>query len=328
MWEHDENKLALLELYVTGNLRQRAGQKEAWAELNGLRWTRRTSRRGWLELVPEHKPTVQNLLDRIWPGWQQEWQALTDAGLNPTPEDWRRWQDQLRAGQVGELPGRLNRRTALSTVAPHSKANLNQARRQALGDTTVTSDGIIRLRPPAGLYLLRGGVVFDAVTIASVLGEVAVTERALLDGTLIAGPVRAILSVENLGPYQDIEQPEGWLIVHVPGWDTAMLRLLLRLFQNTPVIHFGDLDPAGIRIYRHLRQMHPNLKWAVPDFWEEYISHRALPGTWPDYLDLADAPPLVNELASRSLWLEQEAIILDSRLKAALEGMILSNLAE
>jgi hypothetical protein len=179
---------------------------------------------------------------------------------------------------------------------------------------------MVRLRPPSGVSFVRGDVRIDATKVAGVLGEVAVTERALLDGTLLDGPVRAVLLVENLGPYQDLDPPDGWLVVHVPGWDTATVRLFLAQLREVPIVHFGDLDPAGVRIVRHLRQIHSDLKWAVPDFWGEYIGNRALPGEWPEDLDLDDAPALIRDLAHRNLWLEQELIAVDPRLRAALEA--------
>lgn len=320
MWERDEDRLALLELLEAGSLRRRTGQGEAWTLLDQLPWTRRTGRRDEFELVPEHHNTLIELLDRVWPDWRLGSLALADRGLGPTPSDWRRLQDLLRADGVADLPERLNRRTATSAVAPHSKSNLSLIRRAALGDTTVTRDGIVRLRPPSGLRFVRGDAAIDAAEIAGILGEVAITERALLDGTVLDGPVRAALLVENLGPYQDLEPPDGWLIVHVPGWDTATVRLFLGLLAHVTVVHFGDLDPAGVRIVRHLRQIHSGLKWAVPDFWGEYIGKRALPGEWPVELDLDGAPALIRELASRSLWLEQELIAVDPRLRAALEA--------
>ena len=320
MWERDEDRLALLELFQTGCLRRRTGQAEAWTMLEELPWTRRTGRRDEIELIPEHRYTLAQLLDRVWAGWKLVSEALTERGLNPIPADWRRLRDLLQAEEVGDLPERLNIRTATSAVAPHSKSNLSLIRRAALGDTTVTRDGIIRLRVPERVRFVRREHAIDATEVGNILGEVAVTERALLDGTVLDGPVRAVLLVENLGPYQDLDQPDGWLVVHVPGWDTATVRLFLPLLPDVPVVHFGDLDPAGVRIAQHLREHRTGLKWAVPEFWGEYVEKRGLPGEWPDDLDLDDAPALIRDLANRSLWLEQELIAVDPRLRAALEG--------
>jgi hypothetical protein len=268
----------------------------------------------------DHRPTLIELLDRVWPRWRVESKALADKELSPTPGDWRRLHDLLRAERVPDLPGRLNQRTATSAVAPHSKSRLSPTRRAALRGTTTTRDGIIRLRPPPGLCFVRGNASIEATKITGILGEVAITERALLDGTVLEGAVRAALLVENLGPYQDLEPPDGWLIVHVPGWDTATVRLFFGLLHDVPIVHFGDLDPAGVRIVRHLRDIRSGLKWAVPGFWAEHLEKRALPGAWPDDLNLDGAPPLIHDLADRGLWLEQELIAVDPRLRAALEA--------
>jgi hypothetical protein len=209
----------------------------------------------------------------------------------------------------------------MAAVAPHSKSGLTAIRRQALGDTVVTRDGIVRLRPPTGMRFRKDHVAINAEDVANLLGEVAITERALLDGTIVEGPLRAALLVENRGAYEDVEAPEGWLLVHVPGWDTATVRIFLARLPLVPIVHFGDLDPAGVRILRHLQQIEPRIRWAVPEFWREYIDKKGLPGEWSEDLSLEDAPVLIHELARRRLWLEQEPIAIDSRLGAALEAI-------
>ncbi len=138
----------------------------------------------------------------------------------------------------------------------------------------------------------------------------------------MVGAVKAVLLVENLGPFQDLPPLDGWLVVHVPGWDTSTVRLLLDQLPHSPVVLFVDLDPAGVRIARHLRAAVPNLIWAVPPIWEEYVDSKGLQGKWPPALNLADAPVLIQELARRRIWLEQEVIVLDTRLRAALESAI------
>lgn len=128
--------------------------------------------------------------------------------------------------------------------------------------------------------------------------------------------------MENRGPYLDVHPPENWLVAHVPGWNTATLRLLLEQLTGTPVAHFGDLDPNGVRIAAHLRSIHPDIRWVVPDFWREYVQKRGRRLTWPDSLRLENAPSLVRELARAGLWLEQESLVLDPRLCSALEDCI------
>jgi len=166
----------------------------------------------------------------------------------------------------------------------------------------------------------RGALDLSAV--AAVLGEVAIPEGALAGGLELEGPIRAALLVENLGAFCDLSAVDGWLLAHVPGWDTTAARLLLGRLTHVSVVHFGDLDPNGVRIFQHLRGLHAGLRWFVPWFWEEYVETKALPCPWPDDIDLGDAPGLVRQLAEQGLWLEQEPIVVDPRTPAALEEML------
>jgi hypothetical protein len=155
-----------------------------------------------------------------------------------------------------------------------------------------------------------------------VLGEVSIPERALLDGLAFEGAIRAVLLVENLGAWRDLSPPPGWLLAHVPGWDTATVGHLLDRIEGIPVVHFGDLDPNGVRIFLHLRRRASNLKWFLPEFWFELVDVCGLPTTWPQDLDLDFAPAPVRALAARGLWLEQERIVFDPRMVEALEAVL------
>jgi hypothetical protein len=320
MWEREQDRIALLELLTTGRLRRRSQQAEAWTLLGEMPWTRRTGRRDEIELIAQDR--LLELVERVWPEWRLVAEALSQRQLNPTPSGWRRLRDIMRAQHVTQLPMRLNRRTATAAVAPHSKSTLSGFRRTALGATEVTRDGLVRLRPPANLQLVRGSATLDATDITDMLGEVCITERALLDGTLLQGNIKAVLLVENLGPYRDLTPPLGWLLAHAPGWDTATVSLLLKQLRHVPVLLFGDLDPAGVRIAQHLQRIRADVIWVVPDFWSQYVPSNSLPGAWPEDLPLAGAPNLVAHLAQSGLWLEQEVIALDPRLVGALESMI------
>ena len=77
--------------------------------------------------------------------------------------------------------------------------------------------------------------------------------------------------------------PDGWMAVHVPGWNISTApRLLDGTDASIDLVHFGDLDPEGVKIGNHLREHYPRLRWAVPDFWHECVPDRALRGTWPE----------------------------------------------
>ena len=323
MWDRDDNRLAILELYTYGHLHLRQSQTEAWRWLSELPWTRRTGRRDEFALVEDRRGDLERLLTQVWPEWRDALARLEAAGLPVSERGWREILDKQRGVDLPLLPPRLNLRTAAAQVGPHSKASLSTTRREALAEVDLTRDGIVRMRPNNGLLVQRGESSIDAERLADLTGEVVVTERAFVDGTTLAGILpRAVLLVENLGPYLDLAAPSGWLVVHVPGWNTATVRVLLDRLGDVPLVHFGDLDPNGVRIAAHLRTARPGLRWAVPDFWREHVPGRTQRLAWPEDLVWIDAPDLVRELAQAGLWLEQETIALDPRLRNALEQVL------
>ena len=319
IWESGNARLALLELLSQGTLKRREAQVEAYEHLAELPWTRATGRRDEIGVVVERRAELAGLIDRVWPTWSTVLAELVAAALPPTPTGYRRLLDSERAAAMPELPERINRRTAAALTASHAKVTLTEARRGALGETDPTHDGAIRIRPPTGLSARTARGAVDLGGIAAVLGEVSIPERALLDGLAFEGTIRAVLLVENLGAWRDLPRPPGWLVAHVPGWDTATVGRFLDRLSTVPVMHFGDVDPNGVRIMLHLRRRAPSLKWFLPEFWFELADMWALPAMWPRDLDLQLAPARVRELAGRGLWLEQERIVLDPRLPDALE---------
>ncbi len=324
MWKTPDERLALLELLACGTLKRRRSQGAAFDALAELPWTRATGRRDELGLVDRRRGELVALIDRVWPDWSGSLADLTALGAPPTPEGWGRLLEARRAAELPELPERLNRRTAAALAARHSKSPLTAGPRAALGETEATRDGTIRLRPPAGLFARTRSGRVDLSAVARVLGEVALPERAFLDGLELEpeSGLRALLLVENLGAWRDLPAPAGFLIAHVPGWDTATVAHLLDRLTHVPAIHFGDLDPNGVRILRHLRERRADLRWFVPSFWAEHVERHGLKTRWPVDLDLSDAPALVRELAARGLWLEQERIVVDARIGEALEAAV------
>ena len=216
IWESDNARLALLELLSRGTLKLRRNQSEAYDALAELPWTRATGRRDEIGVVEDRRKELVGLIDRVWPAWRDVLADLAAAGLPPTPDGYGQLLDIERAAVIPELPERINRHTAAALIASHSKASLTESRRGALGRTDTSHDGAIRLRPPAGLSARTANGVIDLSGIATVLGEVSIPERALLDGLAFEGDIRAVLLVENLGAWRDLSQPPGWLLAHVP----------------------------------------------------------------------------------------------------------------
>lgn len=311
--------MALLELRSRRALRKRRSQSDAFQALSELAWTRATGRRDEIALVDERESNLSSLLSRVWPDWKVDLADLDAYGLPPTPEGYRRLLDARRAESIPDLPDRINRRTAAAIVAPHSKASLAGGRRVALGSAEPTHDGAVRLRPPAGLAVRTRNGALDISEVARVLGEVPIPERAFLDGLSFEGTIRAVLLIENLGAWRDFPTVPGWLLAHVPGWNTRTAGYLLDTLRETPFVHFGDVDPNGVRIYTHLSERRPDLRWFLPAFWFDSSASRCLKAAWPDNLDLAFAPRRVRELARRGLMLEQESVVVDPRVLDALE---------
>lgn len=322
MWQRSEDRLLLLELLVRGRAKQRQAQQNAFQTMAELPWTRLTGRRDELALVEERRHELVALLGKVWPDWSSALTELTANGLPPTPDGWSRLIQARRLATLPTLPAQLNRKTAAALLASHSKASLSPLAMAALQDTATTHDGSVRLRVPRGVTARTARGQLDLEAITQVLGEVAIPERALREGLCLEGRIRAVLLVENLGAFCDLPQLDGWLLVHVPGWDTATVSSLLPQLRQIPTVHFGDLDPNGLRIFRHLQTLHPELRWFVPAFWEELVATRGLRGDWPQDLDWDDAPAWLQQLAAQGLWLEQEAIVLDTRLANALEAML------
>ena len=323
MWQTAQQRIALLELLVEGTLKRRSSQAVAYDTLAELSWTRSTGRRDQIALVDAYRGELIGLMTRVWPDWQDALTALTVGGFPPTPDGWVRLEDARRAGRLPALPERLNRRTAAALTAPHSKAALTPQRQAALTGTASTHDSLLRLRPPHGLLARTAHGVLDLWELARSLGEVSIPERAFLDGLRLEGPLRAVLLVENPGAWRDLPPLEGWLIAHVPGWDTsAVAHLLDQVSLDVPIVHFGDLDPNGVRIFLKLQEQRPDLLWIIPSFWAECVAPRKRKNPWPTKLDLRHAPKLVHELANNGLWLEQEPLVVDRRITDALEACV------
>lgn len=212
MWHDVNNRLLLLELLVTGRTQRRRAQSSVWEWLQDLPWTRTATRRGERVLVEAHRPNVIELIGRVWPSWTEDAKRLSDRGLSATPDGWRDLRDAERANALPAVPLRVNRHTAAAMVGPDSKAQLTEQRLAPLGDTQITHDGVLRLRTPPGVQVRRGNAVLAADKLVEVLGEVALPERALIDGTFIEGPIRGVVLVENLGPFQDMEAVAGAIL--------------------------------------------------------------------------------------------------------------------
>lgn len=312
-------QLALLALLTEGRLRQNRATASAVGLAVDAGWAIYTGRPDEVLLVQAHRASLEARLDVGWPDWRTSDAAFRAAGLPSTTANWRALKDaERRERPRAALPDAMNRRTAAAALRDHSKANIGDIERATLGDTVVTHDNLLRLRPHAGLVLTSPSFEVDGATLAALCGEVCVTDRGFRAGTRLGGrPPVAILLVENLGVYVDVLLPDGWCAAHVPGWNLSMVTVLRAAWPDIRVLIFGDLDPNGVAIARSLQGIWPGMIWFIPSFADEYMD-RAQRGKWPyatGYL-----PAVVRTLAETGRWLEQEVFVLDERLQGELEA--------
>lgn len=311
-WSQPDHAHVLLELLISGGLRRRKRQAAALAQLESLGWTRRAVRSDRVELVGRHREQLAACLDGAWPEWREIAADLARLDLPPTPGGMKELAQRRRAARAAglALPERLNRHTAAALVGRHSKAALGPFEQVVFDRVDLTDDGLVRMRPSRALSLATTGGIVDACELADLLGEVVLTERALRDGTRLAGArPRAVLTVENLGAYIDAWVPDDVLVVHIPGWNTRLARLLLEPLRETPLVHFGDLDPNGVAIVEHLRLWRDDVDWLVPACWEELRGTHGLRRVWPHGVLPEGTPDWVCRLVSDGLWLEQEPLV-------------------
>lgn len=322
-------RLALLALARGEPLREAGWSKATIRWLDERRWIHRERGAGVWALATDHAPDLCVLLDQVWPEWRQADAALRAAGLPCAPEGWQRHQDQSRLARFTRAPAptTLARRTAAAALRGDSKSQAELDREPALSGCTLDDAGAARIRPSHGLRLQLGEHSLDARDVAAVTGELALSERALARGLTLAGtPPRAVLTVENPAAYVDLPDIDGLLIVLLPGVDQrAGLRIVTQL-PNVPWAHFGDLDPAGLDLFRRCQRHRADCVWWVPAWWEELLDTHGREGaTWPT--ELGDVPPLVARLAACGLWLEQEPLVLDRRMEEELRAWVVGRLA-
>lgn len=321
-WEDEASRVLLLELWMLGKARRRAQQRALLDHLEKAAWVHASPRATEVTLSERHRPNVEAMLDSRWEDWRSVAQVLLLEGLPPTCMGLREMRRRQR--RLPPLPARINRHTAASLVAEHSKASLGPEHMEMLGSTQVMRDGAVLFRPNVGLALERDGTLWTTEQLMGVQGIIAVTQRAIEDGTKLVGVIpEVVITVENLGAFVDLPKPDWLMLVFVPGWNIPLaVQFLEELVPHVRRLHFGDLDPTGIRIYNLLAGMLNGLEHWIPPFWAE-LAAQAPPLTekWPEGLVTEAHCSLVRSLAADDRWSEQELVVLDPRMGALLEAL-------
>ena len=119
---------------------------------------------------------------------------------------------------------------------------------------------------------LQNGDIVECDRLMAVFGEVVIPERAWQDIKQIDTlKSRVIVSVENKGAFVDFPATSQATLLFLPGDNTGPLEQVTSRMPHQALIHFGDLDPQGIQIYRNLTDQCPGIHHFVPSYAEEYL---------------------------------------------------------
>lgn len=321
-WQDRDQRAALLRLWETGVLRKTQKVRHIADYLLSLGWVTQSARQNELTLNESGSEQLPSLMDSIWPSWRQTLTQLKRAGLPFTAEG---LQNLARSGmRFPSMPLRLHEKTFAALSGAHSKCSINAGTLPP--GLSLTTDGVLRTRPNKGLLIHAGQKRLSCDDLVQALGELDIPERAILDGIRLEGTLpKAVMTVENLGPFVDMPKPDEVFLIHQPGWNTALSLLFLKTFgEGITRYHFGDLDPEGLAIYQHLQCEREKPFLFIPSFWDEYekmFSHQ-LCDPWPETITASHSEPLLKRLFSDNTWLEQEPIILDERFEEELRQLL------
>ena len=283
-------------------------------------WIKNSSRKNQFEITQTGKSIAQKRLANHWPTWQADLLLFKSAQLSP--EDPAAW-SLLKRDQAGHLARKLkqiNRRTLFAWERRHSKAK-GEFVSAAFDGVSITTDEIVRLRlPPCSRIKLKNGKDIECDELMETFGEIDIPERGWENIAKIEAPQsQALISIENKGAFVDFPVIDSATLVFIPGDNTSALRRVIAVLVKQPLLHFGDLDPKGIEIYRMLARELPVHQF-VPRYACEYVDTHAQPcePPWSDG-EYSSLDPLVAELVSCGRWLEQEALVLDYRFQSEVE---------
>ncbi|KUM03718.1 hypothetical protein KIF53_15975 [Chromobacterium subtsugae] len=307
-WDDDKLRALALNLLLQGEIRRAVTSAPLIEHLDDLGIVIPIrERKDIFQLVPVRLTDYRHYLAVRWPDYaiaEAHFTGLNEKASAAGLRELRREHLDLPTGIK-----RLNRKTWSAFAGAHSKS------RETATPTgvTLTTDDLLRARVNDGLCLQGpSGEYFDLTLWQRLTTEVILPERAFdAEWQFIGTFPDFILTVENLGTFVDLPKPPGCLLLHSPGWNTALAsRLIGCLPSEIPWVHFGDLDPNGIRIPEALEVAERHPVFWIPDATAVVVDTHSLPfrAPWPDCTVLSH--PTLLRLKETQRWLEQETIIL------------------
>ena len=312
-------RLPLAELLAKGVLPKRHSIRPLIQELASLAWV--TLTRSEAMLVSAKKEHLMAMLDNCWPQWKEYVARLDGVYTEERLRQVTRQGDGVLDLLSQLVPGRVyNQKTINAIIGSHSKS------RVLLQDVTVVSDFAVRIRPNKGLLVSNErGFSYSACELTELQGELLVCERAIRKGLSFSGVLpRLVLAIENPAVFADIQLPDDFLAILSSGNNPVQVNAIVELLPiGTPVYWFGDLDAEGILIRRSfIRMCTGKAAAAIPPFWAEYIEGYGCQAedSWAGF-DASGEPELVAAIINQKVWLEQEPLVIDSRLLGWLESL-------
>lgn len=312
-WDDDRLCAAALRLLLTGTLRTTKAAAGLLLELEQLGLIGPTRREGQFRLQAGAGNALRRYLQPRWP-------ALTAAEATFAARPHLISAMALRAERRRLLalpPGitHLNRKTWSAWAGAHSKSR----QRSPVQGVRLTTDRTLRMRPNLGLQLVtEEGRMLSLDDYHTVLGEISIPERAIDGAWYVAGTMPAlVMTVENIGAFIDLPAPPWLLLLHAPGWDTALATGFIgRLPSDVHWMHFGDLDPEGLRVGLSMQCVSSGRRPAVwvPRAAATLLTTHALPlrAAWPvqNLPTALMADPILRDLVDTRRWLEHESMVL------------------
>lgn len=296
-----------------------------------LRWAQLTRRKNVVTITDLGKETIPIMLTNQWPEWKTYTDKMIEAGHALSVDGIRLYEQQAKAvGLV--LPKMIHRKTLASICGKHSKTGVSKSLVKIAKDALITTDQMLRFWANKGLVFSYGdSEKLSCDKIMNALGEVAIPERAFISGLSLEGVFpKVIITVENRGSYVDFPvKDDGLMLINCPGDDTSLAIMLLNLLPpEIPCYHFGDIDPKGLEIAERLtKNLKQSVSLFIPSFWQEYVEELFTGEKEWNNLNFTFSDSLiVRQLSKQGKWLEQERIMLDSRLTAEVNYLVrLSN---
>jgi hypothetical protein len=324
-----EKLLPYIRLLKTGEFTNTKTTEKDAGKCVKLRWANRSRRKNHITITELGKEKIPEFLANMWSDWESYADDLITAGFELTVDGVYNFEYRCKLEHT-QLPAKIHHKTLASCGGKHSKTGTSRRLQNFAGSSIVTTDQILRIRTNQGLVIKHAGYgEMDCDHTMLILGEVAIPERAFIDGIIVTGKIpKMIFTIENRGSYIDFPNINSdILLIHAPGDDTALAIKFLKLFpKNVVYYHFGDIDPKGLKIALSLRKHAPQtMQLFVPKFWAEYAAEMFVGRKqWSNKNIPNFGSDVIRTLQQEGKWMEQERIMLDARFEAEINNLLQS----